>query len=221
MAGAVLLAASERASSRALIGAHPVSSLCGAGSGPAAAAPLPPHRSLKGAARKVRTLQHLLGGVQESKATAWAKQHAAEVEAGAAEELRARHAAATAAEEARAAAAAAMARRQVVQPGKGRAAGNAFAAVVQLAAQARQAAQAAEGGSAGGECPASPPVAGRQHRKPKLPPLSLQKLGQRWAKAAASSAAAGEQSARARRQAAEAERLHEQWVGVQGRLPAE
>lgn len=188
------------------------------------APPPPPPRSLKGVARKVRTLQHLLGGVQESKAAAWAKQHAEQVEAGAAEELRARRAAVAAAEEARAAAAAAVARRLVHQPAKGKAAGNAFAAIVQLAAQARQAEQQAAEGAAGrsGACAPSQPVAGGQRRKPKLPPLSLQKLTQRWAKAAAaSSAAAGEASARQKQQAAEAERLQEQWAAVQGRLPVE
>ena len=147
----------------------------------------------------------------------WAQQHAQQMEDEAAQRLRQQQAEAAAADKARRAAAAVVARRAAL----GAKAGEGFAAVVQLAKQARQD-QQQEAGAAGraGTAAADFCSPGTAQRGRMLPALQLQKLTEHWHRTAAAAAvAAGEQTARQRQEAAARERVRQQWAAVKGRLP--
>lgn len=148
-------------------------------------------------------------------AAVWARERAQRSEAEAAQRLQQQKQDAAAAERARAAAAAAAARRAQAGPH----AGNAFAAVVQLA---RQAQERQAGPGSGAAVHSGSPARAKPKPATALPALQLQKLTERWHRAAvASVAAAGEQTARQRREAASRQQLRHQWAADAGRLPGE
>lgn len=133
----------------------------------------------------------------------WAREHAGEVSKAAHEQLKAHHQQAVADQEAAAAAAASAAAAAARRAQLGWQAGNAFAAVVKQAAAQQQ------GGAAG------------SRRGSALPALALQKLTHRWhRKAEELASAAGERTARQRREAAARAALRDQWAQVRERLPA-
>lgn len=139
-------------------------------------------------------------------AAAWAQEHAHHLSSLTAEQVQAQQAAAAAAQQAEEEAAAAAAAEaeaeaeRMAQQERQKQAGAAFAAVVQQASAASR----------------------RPKHGPVLPPLPLQKLVQRWQRAANTSvAAAGEWTARQRQEAAARAQLRQQWEAVRDRLPTE
>ncbi|PRW39165.1 WD and tetratricopeptide repeats 1-like [Chlorella sorokiniana] len=195
----------------------------GSGGAPMQLAPEPaqapaPHKTLKGLVRRNLMLKHVGDMAQQSKATVWAQQHAQQMEAEAAQRLKQQQADAAAADKARKAAVAAAARRAQL----GAKAGEGFAAVVQLAKQAKaqqqDAATPGGKGTSAGAINGSSPGAAKPGKA--LPALKLQKLTEHWQRtAAAAAAAAGEQTARQRQEAAAREELRQHWAAVKGRLP--